>query len=217
MTRPAQKMTNAVSHVAPLAFILLGGCLGADPASEGSPSTQPGDIGVVSESLHASWHFGPYRFDGDPTDDGTCGVWATDTFDRSFSVAQNPDGTLSFVTDDVGTFVTLAGPSPDACDPRSGDNGVGHIEAGITGRIRGSNIVSGVHAPNFNPHGCDNDACQTCGDWAVKVLGAPNITVDSEAFITEYIADAQQALTATTWRNASPQYGGNHGDIRSTP
>lgn len=192
-----------------LAFLASAAACGAvDP--EGIVDTQ-------SSALADGAHFGPYRFDGDPTDDGTCGSWAVDTFERSFNLVQHPDGTLSFITKEEGTFVTLAGQSPDACDPVTGDQGQGHIPAGITGHLQGSHVVTGVHAPNFNQHGCDNGACQTCSDWAINVLGAPNITVDSDAFHAEYVADPNQNLAQGAWHNASPQYGGNRGDIRSQP
>jgi hypothetical protein len=189
--------------------VFAAACSGVDPAAP--------EVGIASEAPGDGWHFGPYVFDGDPTDEGTCGAWAIDSFQRSFNLVQHPDGTLSFVTNDDGTFVTLAGPSPDACDPATGDHGEGRLDAGITGHMHGKSVATGVHAPSFNLHGCDNGACRTCGDFAVNVLGAPNITVDSATFVAEYVADPHQNLAQGAWHNASPEYGGNHGDIRSTP
>ena len=198
-------------------LVSVAACAAVDPAGEEAAAPASGESTVAIQSeLAGGSHFGPYRFDGDPTDEGTCGNWAIDTFERSFNLVQHPDGTLSFTTKDAGTFVTLAGQSPDACDPSS-DHPDGHIDAGITGHVNGSHLVSGIRAPNYNPHGCDNGACQTCGDWAVNVLGAPDITVDSDTFIAEYVADPNQNLAQTAWHNASPQYGGNHGDIRNQP
>jgi hypothetical protein len=42
---------------------------------------------------NATQHYGPYTNNTSP-DSGTCGNdWATDTFDRHFTVRRNPDGT----------------------------------------------------------------------------------------------------------------------------
>ena len=50
-------------------------------------------------------------------DNGTCGnQWATDTSTRKWSVKKNKDGTFRVERKDKGTFVTLAGQSPGACD-----------------------------------------------------------------------------------------------------
>jgi hypothetical protein len=163
------------------------------------------------------YHWGPYPFSGNPTDIGTCGGWATDTFQRSFDVQRNPDGTYAVQTHDDGTFVTLAGQSPDACDPKTGDGGAGRVAAGITGRTTGTTDYSSVVAPSFNPHGCDDGACSTCADWLAKVLGSDSRSVGTHTFNGDYVADPGQALTARNWHNASPELGGNHGDIRSTP
>lgn len=57
-------------------------------------------------------HFGPYA-SGSP-DSGTCGNdWATDTFNRDFTVRSNNDGTFTVVEQfKNGSFVTNTGQAP---------------------------------------------------------------------------------------------------------
>ncbi len=72
--------------------------------------------------------FGPY--DSGSPDSGICGNdWATDTFTRTYVVSPQPDG--SFLVSQLyrGTFVTLAGASPNDCAVT--------IPAGITGQMYG--------------------------------------------------------------------------------
>jgi hypothetical protein len=57
-------------------------------------------------------HYGPYP--SSSGDSGTCGPdWATDTFDRHFTVRSNGDGTFTVVEQfKNGSFITNAGPTP---------------------------------------------------------------------------------------------------------
>jgi hypothetical protein len=83
-------------------------------------------------------------------DNGTCGnPWATDTSTRTWSVKKNKDGTFRVTRKDKGTFVTLQGQSPGACDTTGRH---GHlVNAGIKGKFHGylSGTVSGG---TFNPN-----------------------------------------------------------------
>src|SRR6186713_2455441 len=71
---------------------------------------------LSSGGLNRTQHYGPYA-SGSP-DSGTCGNdWATDTFDRVFTVRSNHDGTYTVVQQfKNGSFVTNAGLSPGSCD-----------------------------------------------------------------------------------------------------
>ena len=55
-------------------------------------------------------HYGPFA--STSPDNGTCGIWAIDTFDRVFNVHDNGDGTFS-VDEQFknGSFVTIGGSS----------------------------------------------------------------------------------------------------------
>ena len=70
--------------------------------------------------MNRTQHYGPYaswiaRFRDLRND------WATDTFDRHFTVRSNNDGTYTVVQQfKNGSFVTDAGPSPGSCDTTDG-------------------------------------------------------------------------------------------------
>src|SRR5438034_9410862 len=67
-------------------------------------------------------------------DKGTCGnVWATDTSTRKWTVKKNKDGTFRVGRQDKGTFLTIAGQSPGACDT-TGKHGT-HVNVGINGNF----------------------------------------------------------------------------------
>ena len=69
-------------------------------------------------------------------DNGSCGnPWATDTTKRTWTIKPNGNGTFRVGRTDHGTFVTLAGQSPGACDT-TGKHG-STVLAGIKGKFRG--------------------------------------------------------------------------------
>ena len=90
-------------------------------------------------------------------DNGTCGNrWATDTSTRTWSVKKNKNGTFRVERKDKGTFMTLAGQSPGACDT-TGKHG--HmVTAGIQGKFRGY-LRGTVSTGTFNPNATCDAAC----------------------------------------------------------
>jgi hypothetical protein len=91
-------------------------------------------------------------------DHGTCpnSTWATDTSMRTWTVKKNKDGTFRVTRKDKGTFVTLQGQSPGACDP-TGKHG--HmVNAGIKGKFRGY-LTGTVSGGTFNPNATCAAAC----------------------------------------------------------
>ncbi|MET0562195.1 MAG: hypothetical protein ABW114_01995, partial [Gaiellaceae bacterium] len=61
--------------------------------------------------------FGPYDVVTD--DHGSCSnAWAVDTEKRTFKVRRNNDGSYTLTRYDRGTFLTNAGQSPGACNPK---------------------------------------------------------------------------------------------------
>jgi len=90
-------------------------------------------------------------------DNGTCGnQWATDTSNRTWSVKKNKNGTFRVERKDKGTFVTLAGQSPGACDT-TGKHG--HlVTAGIQGKFHGY-LRGTVSNGTFNPNATCDAAC----------------------------------------------------------
>src|SRR5438552_15376278 len=95
-------------------------------------------------------HFGPFTLT--TADNGTCGLWATDTFDRFWNVHNNGDGTFSVDEQDKnGSFVTLGGDSPGGCEPGSKHGST--VDAGVDGTFIGY-VYYTVTGGSYNPAGC---------------------------------------------------------------
>ena len=110
---------------------------------------------------------GPSRFSATVVvpDSGTCGnVWATDTSTRKWTVKKNKDGTYRVGRQDKGTFVTIAGKSPGACDT-TGKHGA-LVNVGINGKFRGY-LRGTVSNGTLNPTATCAAAC--VGDTAVFI------------------------------------------------
>lgn len=151
--------------------------------------------------------YGP--FSSGSTDSGTCGPdWATDTYDRYFVVNTKPNagGTYN-VTEQFknGTFVTIAGQSPGACQS-STDNG-STIEAGIIGKMQGSFEIV-VTGGTYKPSADCTTGCDTTAGFIKTVFGS--LTYDTPIFNFHY-----NAANYGDWKNASLNRGGNEGDICS--
>jgi hypothetical protein len=92
--------------------------------------------------------FGPYTVVTD--DHGSCGnAWATDTAKRRFLVKRNRDGSFRLWRYDRGTFVTLAGRSPGACETHGRHGST--VPAGKHGRFHGY-LVGTITGGTFDPH-----------------------------------------------------------------
>ena len=114
-------------------------------------------------------HFGPFA--SSSPDGSSCGTpWANDTFNRSFSVHDNGDGTFK-VTEKFtnGTFVTNGTTSPGACETSNHHGST--VNAGVTGSLRG--FLSGtVTSSTFNPGGCASAGqCSTLVGFIGAVFG----------------------------------------------
>ncbi len=106
---------------------------GAGPAGSGSPTGSQGPLGLsgVNDPL-------VYTFTGATgPDSGTCGNWATDTYDSTYRVDPNANGSFTVVKIVTGTFTTTAGPSPAACANGSPGNG-NTVNGGDTGTFFGT-------------------------------------------------------------------------------
>lgn len=112
----------------------------------------------------------------------------------------------------AGCFVTVAGPSPDACD--ASGTVVSTVADGVTGSFDG-NFMIVVTGGTFNPSAtCDPTSCGTTAGFVATVYGAAaSYLVPSFGFT--YHANGPD-LIQREWRNASADQGGNGGDIRST-
>ena len=90
-------------------------------------------------------------------DHGSCSnVWAADTLQRTLLVKKRNDGGFRVTRRDRGTFLTMAGRSPGACDT-TGNHG--HlIVAGVKGKVEGF-LRGTVTGGTFNPEATCDAAC----------------------------------------------------------
>lgn len=169
---------------------------------------------AVATASQDAVHFGP--IDSGSPDSGTCGNnWASDTYERLFDASTSPNSDATYTATESfisGRFVTIAGPSPDACDP-SGTAG-STIAGGVTGSFSGNFLIV-VSGGSFNPAAtCDITSCGTTAGFVATVYGAA-ATYNVTSFGFTYHANGP-GLVQREWRNASADQGGNGGDIRST-
>jgi hypothetical protein len=173
-------------------------------------------IAVAADESPGYQHFGPFA--GASPDSGTCGGnWAADTFNRDFAVHQNPDGSFRVIqVFSNGRFVTVAGRSPGAC--QGGSNHGAVVTAGVIGRFGGYMDGTVTGATTYNPNGCDVlGACNTTLGFLVSVFGPSAKWTCRDGggacsfFFGYYSPDP--SLKYRVWINASPDLGGNRGDI----
>jgi len=161
--------------------------------------------------------FGPFP-SGSP-DSGTCGPdWATDTFNRSFTVSPNADGSFAVREDFTkGKFTTFGPTSPGACE-----GGTHHgklIRVGVTGRFHGF-LLGTVTGGTFNENGCSSGGCDSTAGFIHHVFGSAAMYScisgpgTCSFFFTYHASD--QDLLFHHWINASVDLGGNRGDIASS-
>jgi len=125
------------------------GAAGATGATGGAGATGPtGPTGA--SGINSPLVFGPFA-SGSP-DSGVCGNnWADDTFTRTYIVTPRTDSSFDVTELFLGTFVTLAGASPNDCGVT--------LPAGITGQMRGNFAFTVPAQADFNftaacPTGC---------------------------------------------------------------
>jgi len=175
-------------------------------------------------------HYGPYT--SDSPDSGTCGNdWATDTFDRHFTVKTNSDGTFTVVEQfKNGSFVT---PAPTG-DPAAADFSPGACESSITpaGTVADgkSGSMHGYFIIPLPPTTMQTSTSPFCDGASSNVDCTTTKFIDNHftpcyfdgtgtcpvtTFFFHYSA-GDQGLISHEWKNASADRGGNNGDIRST-
>jgi hypothetical protein len=160
-------------------------------------------------------HFGP--FSASSLDGNSCGgTWALDTYQRSYMVVDNGDGTFKVTADSRGTFVTTGPASPGACE--NTDNHGSTVAAGVTGGFQG--FLSGtVTSSTYDPTGCASANCSTTGGFIAAVFG-PSAAFTCFAgfagcdFNFEYHS-SDQSLQFRHWQDKSDNHGGEKfvGDI----
>jgi hypothetical protein len=155
-------------------------------------------------------------------DNGSCGgPWANDTITRTFIVKLNTDGTYTLTRRDRGSFVTLNGVSPGACDP-TGPHG--HtVRDGVTGKLVGF-LRGKVTGGTFNPDAtCTGNDCGSTDVFLATFFGAGATFTcfeDSQAckFNYNYTAAHHQSLLFRHWQDKGKGAGSLlkerfHGDV----
>ena len=149
-------------------------------------------------------HFGPFVVT--TTDGGSCGnSWANDTFERRYTVISNGGGNFTVREQDHGTFVTIAGASPGACETQNPHHGT-TVTAGISGDIQGSADFT-VNSATYNPAGCDATpaVCSTRAGFVGAVFGPGAVaSIAFTAFNFEY-SSSDQSLAYHHWQDKSDQ------------
>jgi len=165
-------------------------------------------------------HYGPYTTDD--TDSG-CNIdpWANETFDRHFTVKSNHDGTFTVVEQfKNGSFETIGSLSPgEQCPEKNEPAGVATVDAGVMGSMHGYFIISNVGMQTSNSPYCDatnstNANCNTTTFINTHFTPCYPAACTVGTFFFHYAA-GDQGLVEHEWKNASPDRGGNNGDISS--
>jgi len=215
--------------VSAIAVLILASLASADPDRAATSLTDPTILGMITDddffsvadlttlltptAPQGTEHYGPFP-SGSP-DSGTCGNdWATDTFDRHFTVRATSPTTFTIVEQfKKGTFVTMAGDSPGACDPNNPPPST--IVAGKKGDMHGYLIITVTGAQTSHDSSCiaamPLAPCTTAGFVETHFTGAA-FTIGT--FFFHYSA-GDQIRAEHEWKNASADRGGNHGDISS--
>jgi hypothetical protein len=196
-------------------------CFAAGAAAGGGD-----DHGGGAKAKHGEHHgkqgFGASRFTFRFTkgDTGTCqNVWANDTTKRTYVVKPRHDGSYVLVAVDRGTFTTLAGQSPGACEKTSKHGTT--VTAGITGRFNG--YIAGVVAGGtLKPNATCAAICDRAAFVAAFFGAGAKFSCDVDqscAYFFSYHAKADKTSVAHRhWIDAGRARGGvlkavNRGDI----
>jgi hypothetical protein len=162
-------------------------------------------------------HYGPYA--SGSTDSGSCGPdWADDTFNRDFTVRSNGIDSYTVVEQfKDGSFTAFGGVSPGMCDPNTHHGTT--VDPGTTGSMHGYFIISNVltqtsHSPFCNAANNTNTPCTTGTFIDTHFAPCYQATCTVTTYFDHYAA-GDQSLLFHQWKNASPDRGGDDGDIAS--
>jgi hypothetical protein len=144
-------------------------------------------------------------------DSSTCGGnWANDTSTRTYRVYPKRalDGSYRvFVKFGQGTFVTLTGPSPEACEAGTANS----LVAGVHGTFHGS-ITMKVTGGTYNP--AEKVKCTSpclLSTFVTAAFGSSAAWTATDFYFT--YATADPSACASDWTNAGT---GNGGDIATS-
>jgi hypothetical protein len=178
-------------------------------------------VAPMAGTTNGTQHYGPYTT---PDSDSGCGFepWNSEVFDRHFTVKSNHDGTYTVVEQfKNGSFTTIEGMSPgELCPEKNEPASVAFVDGGVMGSMHGYFIISNVGMQTSTSPSCDantpsNPVCNTTIFINSHFAGACYpATCQAGTFFFHYAA-GDQGLVEHEWKNASPDRGGNNGDISS--
>lgn len=144
MTKTARRI-GAVLALGILALCTTAAAYACDGRHQGDNDSQ-GDRVAFHRHHHG------FRFTTTITspDTGTCNdnVWANDVATRTYVVRKNADGSYRLTAFDRGTFTTVAGKSPEACNSANPNHGA-TVAAGIKG-FYGGYLTENITGGTFN-------------------------------------------------------------------
>lgn len=139
------------------------------PGPQGVPGTPgaTGATGPAGADAHNPLVFGPYN--SGSTDSSVCGGdWANDTYTRTYIVSPQSDGSFQVTELFNGSFVTLAGNSPNDTDcATTADD----VAAGITGSFHGDYALVVPAPADFDPTATCPAGCTT-SDFFTTFFGS---------------------------------------------
>ena len=182
-----------------------------------------GPVAPMAGTSNSTQHYGPYTT---LDSDSGCGFepWNSETFDRHFTVQSNHDGTYTVVEQfKNGSFTTIEGMSPgELCPEKNEPAGVAMVAGGVMGSMHGYFIINNVGMQTSTSPSCDaNDPNNTDCNTTIFIdshftpcylAGTGSCPVTTFFF---HYAAGDQGLVEHEWTNASPDRGGNRGDISS--
>ena len=174
-----------------------------------------GGIAVAGPAVAAGNGFPPITGDGSRVqgDIGSCNNdWATVSLDKAYKLTRVSDGVYNLEVKESGSFVTIAGTSPGACE--SGTNNGNTVVAGITGLTHQTfdALVTSSSTPNAKPD-CPVDACAGSGDFLNAVFGADYVSnYDSWTDVT-FTAHYEAGSNGTYFDTSANWPLNNRGDI----
>lgn len=173
------------------------------PGAPGQPGT-PGATGATGPAGHDAKNpliFGPYN--SGSTDSSVCGNdWANDTYTRTYIVSPQSDGSFQVTELFNGSFVTLAGNSPNdaSCGTTAGD-----VAAGIPGTFYGDYAVKVPAPADFNQNAVCPAGCTT-SEFFASVFGLPTNFLDTATYGWQFFYATQGH---GSWANTDHGNSGN--------
>jgi len=175
-----------------------------------------GGIAVAGPAVAAGNGFPPITGDGYrvQNDTGSCNNdWATVSLDKAYKLTRVSDGVYNLEVKERGSFVTIAGTSPGACE--SGTDNGNTVAGGITGLTHQTfdALVTSDSTPNAKPN-CSDDTCAGSGGFLKAVFGDDNYISNYDSWTDVTFTAHYEAGSNGTYFDTSTNWPlNNRGDI----